>query len=62
MNDEAQWFLDFVIETLGEDVNQKLTQEAERRMDKIVESIKRDPLAPSTIAERVLEWYLENYS
>lgn len=62
MNDEAIWFLEFVIGVLGEDANRKITEAAYKRMNEIVQLIAKNPAGPSTIAERVLEQYLEEYA
>jgi hypothetical protein len=59
---EAEWFMEFVIGTLGNRAKRKLTKEAEKRMDAIAQGIERNPSGPGSIAESALEWYLENHA
>lgn len=60
MNAELEWFASFVCEAVGPDGVKKITQAANERYDQIVAAVEMNPLAPSSIAERVLEWVLNS--
>lgn len=54
------WLVDFILGCLSDDEKKRITAEAEKRYSKIAEMVERNPLSPSTIAERALEHYLNN--
>lgn len=60
-NAELEWFAEFVLGVVDEKGKSQIFKAANERYDQIAKAVEKNPMAPSSIAERVLEWFLDAY-